>query len=65
MTLKSNERYKLKVIQVYNPKSNYSDEKFEKFYEDIGSMMNRGPAHYNVMMLLLCYVRQNDGSLGY
>ena len=31
----SNNRYKIKIIQVYAPTSAYDDEDVERFYEDV------------------------------
>ena len=50
VTFKLNERYRLKIVQVYAPTCSHSDEEVEKFYEDIEAIMNRESAHFNVIM---------------
>ena len=50
VTLKLNERYKLKIIQVYAPTCSHSDEEVENFYEDVQKAIDRKRAHFMVIM---------------
>ena len=50
VTLKLNERYNLKIIQVYAPTCSHSDEEVENFYEDVQKAIDRKRAHFMVIM---------------
>lgn len=50
LVLKLNQRYSIKIIQVYAPTSTYSDEDLETFYEDIAMAMSKVPTHFTVIV---------------
>ena len=48
--IRLNKRYTLKVIQVYAPTSQSSDEEIEKFYDDIGKVLDEEKTKYTILM---------------
>ena len=50
VTLKLNDRYNLKIVQVYAPTCSHPDEEVESFYEDVQVATDRAKAHFTVIM---------------
>lgn len=49
LILKLNDRYKLKIIQVYAPTTDHPDDEVELFYEEISMAFNESPTHFNIL----------------
>lgn len=49
VTLKLNNRYKLKIIQVYAPTTQHPDEEVEDFYDDISVALKDTPTHFTIL----------------
>ena len=50
LTVRINERYQLKCVQVYLPTTSYPDEEIEKIYEEIDSTIINSKSHDNIVM---------------
>lgn len=50
VSLKINNRYSVKLIQVYAPTSTHDDEEVERFYEDVEKALNENPSHYQYLI---------------
>ena len=50
LIIKLNNRYRLKIIQVYAPTSAYDDEHVEKFYEDVEEAMKKHKTQYTFIV---------------
>ena len=50
ITIKLNQWYQLKCIQVYMPTSSHTDDEVEQVYEDIDNILSNIRAHYNIVM---------------
>ena len=50
ITIRLNQWYQLKCIQVYMPTSSHPDEEVEQVYEDIDNILSNSRAHYNIVM---------------
>lgn len=49
LVLKLNEKYNIKVIQVYAPTSSHPDEEVDIFYEEITSALNETSTHFTII----------------
>ncbi|XP_072381232.1 uncharacterized protein [Diabrotica undecimpunctata] len=45
LIVKLNQRYKIKIIQVYAPTTNHPDEEIEDFYDDITAALKKTPTN--------------------
>ena len=50
ITIRLNQWYQLKCIQVYMPTSSHPDEEVEQVYEDIDNILSNSRVHYNTVM---------------
>lgn len=50
LILKLNQRYSLKIIQVYAPTTDYDDEMVETFYDDISIAIELDKTYYTIVM---------------
>ena len=50
VTIKLNNRYNLKIIQVYAPTCSHSDEEIESFYEDVHLASERIKTNFTIIM---------------
>ena len=50
LTIRINQWYQLKCIQVYMPTSSHPNEEVEQVYEDIDNSLSNSTAHYNIVM---------------
>lgn len=50
LNLKLCKRYVLKVIQVYAPTSDHSDDEVETFYEEVERAYAENPCHFTVLL---------------
>ena len=50
ITIRLNQWYQLKCIQVYMPTSSHPDEEVEQVYEDIANILSNSRAHYSIVM---------------
>ena len=50
ITIRLNQQYQLKCIQVYIPTSIHPDEEVEQVYEHIDNILSNSRAHYNIVM---------------
>lgn len=50
MVLKLNDRYSLKIIQVYAPTSTHSEDEIENFYEDITKAIEKVRTHFTFII---------------
>ncbi|XP_045460954.1 uncharacterized protein LOC123671253 [Harmonia axyridis] len=49
LVLKLNTRYNIKIIQVYAPTSDHTDEEVDLFYDDIKNALSDQQAHYSIL----------------
>ena len=50
ITIRINQWYQVKCIQVYMPTSSHHDEEIEQVYEDTDNILSNSRAHYNIVM---------------
>lgn len=49
LVLRLNERYQLKIVQVYAPTTSHSEEELDKFYNDLDKILEKA-SHYTIVM---------------
>lgn len=47
VVIKLNQRYSIKVIQVYAPTSTHTDEEVEMFYDDVAMALSKAPTYFS------------------
>ncbi|XP_044760798.1 craniofacial development protein 2-like [Coccinella septempunctata] len=47
--LRINNRYDVKVIQVYAPTTDHTDEEVEILYDDLGAALSNNPSHFTIV----------------
>ena len=50
LVVKLNQKYKMKIVQVYAPTSTYEDEEVESFYEDVEAALNKHKTQFTFVM---------------
>lgn len=47
--MKLNSRYNIKIVQVYAPNTNHTDEQVDIFYEEVAAAIKQNPEHYTII----------------